>query len=77
MAFLTLLCCYSCSDLGFLTVSSIDKIVQAAYVAAFNALILTSSGSQTNVSKLFPTPVLISTPKYIFSTPPLAKYKKN
>ncbi len=42
MAFLTLLCCSSCSDFGFLTVSSIDKIVQAASVAALRALILTS-----------------------------------
>lgn len=66
MAFLTLLCCSSCSDFGFLTVSSIERIVHAASVAALSALILTSSGYQTYCSKLFPTPVTISTPKYIF-----------
>ncbi len=45
--FFTLLCCYSCYDFGFLTVSSIDKIVFAAYVAAFKAFIFTIAGSHT------------------------------
>jgi hypothetical protein len=45
--FFILLCCSYCSDLGFLTVSSIDKIVQAASVAALRALILTTEGYHT------------------------------
>lgn len=61
--FLILLCCSSCSALGFLTVSSIDKIVHAASVAAFKALILTTAGSHTNISLLLPTPEVISTPR--------------
>lgn len=48
--FLILFCCSYCSDLGFLTVSSIDKIVQAASVAAFNAFIFTITGYHTNAS---------------------------
>lgn len=64
--FLILLCCSSCSDFGFRTVSSIDRIVHAAYVAAFRAFTFTIKGSQTKFSKLFPIPLLISTPKYIF-----------
>jgi hypothetical protein len=62
--FFILLCCSSCSAFGLRTVSSIDRIVQAAYVAAFRALILTSTGSHTNEVLLFPVPVTMSTPTY-------------
>merc|ERR1719309_1506861 len=40
------------SDLGFCTVSSIDRIKQAASDAAVMALIRTTAGSHTNASKL-------------------------
>ena len=39
-------------DLGFLTVSSTDRIKQQASEAAVIALIFTIAGSQTNASKL-------------------------
>lgn len=41
-----------CSLLGFLTVSSIDRMRQAASDEAANMLILTTDGSHTNASKL-------------------------
>ena len=71
-AFLTLRCCSSCSDLGFLTVSSIDRMVQAASVAAFKAFTLTSRGSQTKLSLLSAIPSLMSMPLNMFSSPPLS-----
>ena len=71
--FLILLCCSSCSLLGFLTVSSIERIVQAASVAALRAFTLTNKGYQTNEFLLSPTPLLMSIPIYIFSSPPLSK----
>lgn len=54
--FLIRLCCSYCSDLGFLTVSSIERMVHAASVAAFKAFTFTSSGSQTNAFLLLPMP---------------------
>ena len=62
MDFFILLCCSSCSDLGFLTVSSIERIVQAASVAALRALTFTRRGSQTKESLLSPIPLPISMP---------------
>ena len=40
-----------CPDLGFLTVSSTDRIKQAASLAAVIALIFTTAGSQTHFYK--------------------------
>ena len=78
--FFILLCCYYCYDFGFLTVSSIERIVQAASVAAFNAFILTNNGYQTKDVLLLPVPDTISTPTYIVSSVPalllLSKYIK-
>ena len=48
--FFILRCSCSCSDLGFLTVSSIDRMVHAASVAADRALIFTRVGSHTKDS---------------------------
>jgi len=63
------ICCYS--DFGFLTVSSIDSIVQAASQALDNALNFTSVGSQMNFSYVLQTPSyeLISTPNHFPSSP--------
>lgn len=74
--FLILLCCYSCSDFGFLTVSSMDRIVQAASVAALRAFTFTINGSHTKDLKLSPIPLLMSTPMYMFSGSPLAELNK-
>lgn len=62
MDFLMRLCCSSCSDLGLRTVSSMDRMVQAASVAALRAFTFTNNGSQTNEVLLSPTPLLISIP---------------
>ena len=40
--------CSPCPDLGFLTVSSTDRIKQAASLAAVIAFIFTTAGSQTH-----------------------------
>ncbi len=54
------------SDWEFLTVSSTDKIKQAASVAAEIILVLTSAGSQTNFWKLSAMDsVSISTPYHV------------
>ena len=50
-------------DLGFLTVSSTDKMRQAASVAAVMALVFTTAGSHTHASKLSAmSSLLMSTP---------------
>eukprot|EP00879_Flechtneria_rotunda_P033355 GHRR01036935.1.p1 GENE.GHRR01036935.1~~GHRR01036935.1.p1 ORF type:complete len:153 (-),score=28.89 GHRR01036935.1:456-914(-) len=51
---------------GFLTVSSTERIRQAASVALCMAFSLTSAGSQTKASYVLTTPpVFTSTPKYL------------
>ena len=62
MDFLMRLCCSSCSDLGFLTVSSIERMVHAASVAAFSAFTFTRRGYQTKEFLLLPVPWTMSTP---------------
>lgn len=53
-------------DLGFFTVSSTDRIRQAASVAAVMALIFTMAGSQTQASKLSAmSSLLMSTPYHV------------
>ena len=53
-------------DLGFFTVSSTDRIKQAASVAAVMALILTMAGSHTQASKLSAiSSLLMSTPYHL------------
>ena len=52
-------------DLGFLTVSSTDRIRQAASEAAVKALTLTREGSHTQASKLSVIPsLMMSTPNH-------------
>ena len=61
-------------DLGFFTVSSTDRIKQAASVAAVMALIFTMAGSQTHASKLSAmSSLFISTPYHM---PPKQRRKK-
>lgn len=61
----------SADDLGFLTVSSTDKMRHAASDAAVRALILMTAGSQTHASKLSAmSSLLMSTPNHV---PPACK----
>ena len=53
-------------DLGFLIVSSTERIRAAASVAPVRALILTMAGSQTHASKLSAmSSLVISTPNHL------------
>ena len=56
----------SAADLGFLTVSSTDKMRHAASDAAVSALIFITAGSQTHASKLLAmSSLLMSTPYHV------------
>ena len=67
--FLILLCCSSSYLLEFLTVSSIERIVQAASVAALRAFTLSSKVYQTNEFLLSPTPLLGQSQHIYFHLP--------
>ena len=56
----------SADDFGFLTVSSTDKMRQAASDAAVSALIFITAGSQTHASKLSAmSSLFMSTPNHV------------
>ena len=60
-------------DLGFFTVSSTDKMRQAASDAAVSALIFITAGSHTHASKLSAmSSLLMSTPNHV---PPTNSHK--